>query len=184
MNVIKTQIPDLLIFEPKIFKDERGYFFESFNHSKFEKLIGRQVSFVQDNQSESAAGVVRGLHFQTDPYAQGKLVRCAVGEVFDVAVDIRLGSPTFGEWVGVHLSADNQRQFWIPEGFAHGFVSLSEKAVFLYKTTNYYDPSSERSILWNDPAIGIEWPVDKVILSDKDKIAPTLDRFIKEQHAN
>jgi len=160
MNVIKTAIPDVLIFEPKVFGDERGFFFESFNHQQFEAAIGRSVTFVQDNHSKSSKGVLRGLHYQLAPHAQGKLVRCIVGEVFDVAVDIRKGSSTFGQWAGVHLSAENKRQFWIPEGFAHGFVTLSEIAEFLYKTTDYYAPQYEASIKWDDADIAIEWPFE------------------------
>lgn len=169
MNVIKTDIPDVLIFEPQVFGDERGFFFESFNHKKFEEVIGRKVEFVQDNHSKSAKGVLRGLHYQLEPYAQGKLVRCVAGEVFDVAVDIRKSSLTYGKWVGVNLSAENKRQLWIPEGFAHGFLVLSEIAEFVYKTTNYYSPENERGIMWNDPTIDIKWPVmDSLILSKKD----------------
>jgi len=160
MNVIKTSIPDVLIFEPKVFGDERGFFFESFNHKLFEEAVGYPVTFVQDNHSKSSKGVLRGLHYQLPPHAQGKLVRCVAGEVFDVAVDIRKSSPTFGQWVGVHLSAENKRQLWIPEGFAHGFVTLSDTAEFLYKTTNYYAPQSEGSIRWDDPQVGIEWPIE------------------------
>lgn len=159
MNVIKTAIPDVLIFEPKVFGDERGFFFESFNHRLFEEAVGYPVNFVQDNHSKSSKGVLRGLHYQLPPHAQGKLVRCVAGEVFDVAVDIRKSSPTFGQWVGVHLSGENKRQLWIPEGFAHGFLTLSENAEFLYKTTSYYHPTSERSILWNDKELDISWPL-------------------------
>ncbi|OEC44554.1 dTDP-4-dehydrorhamnose 3,5-epimerase [Aeromonas sp. DNP9] len=157
MNVIKTAIPDVLIFEPKVFGDERGFFFESFNHKLFEEAVGYPVTFVQDNHSKSSKGVLRGLHYQLPPHAQGKLVRCVAGEVFDVAVDIRKSSPTFGQWVGVHLSGENKRQLWIPEGFAHGFITLSETAEFLYKTTNYYAPAYERCIVWNDITIDIDW---------------------------
>ncbi|MFM4874537.1 dTDP-4-dehydrorhamnose 3,5-epimerase [Aeromonas veronii] len=172
MNVIKTAIPDVLIFEPKVFGDERGFFFESFNHKLFEEAVGYQVNFVQDNHSKSSKGVLRGLHYQLPPHAQGKLVRCVVGEVFDVAVDIRKSSSTFGQWVGVHLSGENKRQLWIPEGFAHGFVTLSETADFLYKTTNYYAPQCEGSIRWDDPHVGIEWPIeDEASLSNKDQEA-------------
>ena len=174
MNIIKTEIPEVLIFEPKVFGDERGFFFESFNHQQFEVAIGHQVTFVQDNHSKSSKGVLRGLHYQLPPHAQGKLVRCVAGEVFDVAVDIRKSSPTFGQWVGVHLSADNKRQLWIPEGFAHGFITLSETAEFLYKTTNYYSPSHERSIIWNDQEIMADWGRIKPILSEKDKMAVNL----------
>lgn len=158
MNVIKTEIPDVLIFEPKVFGDERGFFMESFNQKVFEEAVGRKVEFVQDNHSKSTKGVLRGLHYQLEPYAQGKLVRCVVGEVFDVAVDTRKSSPTFGKWIGVNLSAENKRQLWIPEGFAHGFLVLSETAEFVYKTTNYYNPSFEKSISYSDPTIKIQWP--------------------------
>ncbi|MEI4975142.1 dTDP-4-dehydrorhamnose 3,5-epimerase [Aeromonas caviae] len=179
MNVIKTAIPDVLIFEPKVFGDERGFFFESFNHKLFEEAVGYPVAFVQDNHSKSSKGVLRGLHYQLPPHAQGKLVRCVAGEVFDVAVDIRKSSPTFGQWVGVHLSAENKRQLWIPEGFAHGFVTLSESAEFLYKTTEYYHPESEGAICWNDPDISIEWPVEGVLLSEKDKTALSFSAYKK-----
>ncbi|MBD2795645.1 dTDP-4-dehydrorhamnose 3,5-epimerase [Xenorhabdus sp. 18] len=176
MNVIKTTIPDVLIFEPKVFGDERGFFFESFNQKIFEEAVGRSVTFVQDNHSKSSKGVLRGLHYQLAPYAQGKLVRCIAGEVFDVAVDIRKSSPTFGQWVGIHLSADNKRQFWIPEGFAHGFLTLSDTAEFLYKTTDYYTPSHERSIVWNDHRLSIDWPEStKLQLSPKDEKAFSFD---------
>ena len=176
MNVIKTAIPDVLIFEPKIFGDERGYFFESFNHKLFEEAVGYPVNFVQDNHSKSSKGVLRGLHYQLPPHAQGKLVRCVAGEVFDVAVDIRKSSPTFGQWVGVHLSGENKRQLWIPEGFAHGFLTLSETAEFLYKTTNYYASQSEGSVLWDDDNLRIEWPTERQpILSGKDQISPKFD---------
>ncbi|UCQ10405.1 dTDP-4-dehydrorhamnose 3,5-epimerase [Edwardsiella tarda] len=157
MKVIKTTIPDVLIFEPTVFGDERGFFFESFNHKVFEDAIGHSITFVQDNHSKSSRNVLRGLHYQIPPYAQGKLVRCIVGEVFDVAVDIRKTSSTFGQWVGVNLSADNKRQLWIPEGFAHGFQVISDNAEFVYKTTNYYNINSERSILWNDKFLSIAW---------------------------
>ncbi|MFJ5449177.1 dTDP-4-dehydrorhamnose 3,5-epimerase [Pectobacterium carotovorum] len=172
MNIIDTKITDLKIIEPAVFGDERGFFFESFNKKKFEEAIGYSVDFVQDNHSKSSQGVLRGLHYQLAPHAQGKLVRCVEGEVFDVAVDIRKSSPTFGQWLGVYLSAENKRQFWIPAGFAHGFVTLSKTAEFLYKTTNYYAPQSDRGILWNDETIGIEWPMSvEPILSEKDKNA-------------
>lgn len=171
MNVIKTAIPDVIIFEPKVFGDERGFFFESFNHKLFEEAVGYPVTFVQDNHSKSSKGVLRGLHYQLPPHAQGKLVRCVAGEVFDVAVDIRQTSLTFGQWVGVHLSAENKRQLWIPEGFAHGFVTLSDTAEFLYKTTNYYCVASDRGIVWNDEQLAVAWPVEgmNLILSDKDQ---------------
>ena len=180
MKVVKTDISDVLIFEPKVFGDDRGFFFESFNQKTFMEAVGRKVTFVQDNHSKSACGVLRGLHYQLDPYAQGKLVRCVVGEVFDVAVDIRKNSTTFGKWVGVNLSADNKRQLWIPEGFAHGFLVLSETAEFVYKTTNYYNPESDRGIIWNDEDISIEWPlVRDPILSHKDKNQKKLNEIIE-----
>ncbi|HCJ6892405.1 TPA: dTDP-4-dehydrorhamnose 3,5-epimerase [Vibrio cholerae] len=171
MKVIETDIPDVKIIEPTVFGDDRGFFFESFNHKLFEEAVGYQVNFVQDNHSKSSKGVLRGLHYQLPPYAQGKLVRCVAGEVFDVAVDIRKSSPTFGRWVGVHLSSDNKRQLWVPEGFAHGFFTISDTAEFLYKTTNYYHPQNERSILWNDETLRINWPSNKTVLSNKDKMA-------------
>ncbi|MDW4577733.1 dTDP-4-dehydrorhamnose 3,5-epimerase [Atlantibacter hermannii] len=175
MNIINTEIPEVFIFEPKVFGDARGFFFESFNQKIFEETVGRKVEFVQDNHSQSQKGVLRGLHYQLAPHAQGKLVRCVEGEVFDVAVDIRESSATFGRWVGVVLSAENKRQLWIPEGFAHGFLTLSDKAQFLYKATNFYAPQSERSIIWNDPEIAIDWPnIDDIVLSAKDEQGLTL----------
>lgn len=172
MNVIETDIPEILIFEPKVFGDERGFFFESFNQQVFDAAVGHHVNFVQDNHSKSTKGVLRGLHYQLNPCAQGKLVRCVLGEVYDVAVDIRSGSPTFGKWVGVNLSAENKRQLWIPEGFAHGFVVISDIAEFVYKTTNYYSQKHERSIRWNDPDLNIAWPLQSnPILSIKDEQA-------------
>lgn len=169
MNIAKTAIPDVLLIEPKVFGDERGFFFESFNEKQFAGATGANVSFVQDNHSKSARGVLRGLHYQVRQ-PQGKLVRVIAGEVFDVAVDLRKRSPTFGQWVGAVLSAENKKQMWIPEGFAHGFVVTSDSAEFLYKTTDYWAPEHERCIAWDDPAIGIVWPFDAVpILSDKDK---------------
>ena len=170
MEVIKTAIPGVFIIEPRIFGDERGYFFESFNARDFaEKVVN--VDFVQDNESKSRYGVVRGLHFQKPPYAQSKLVRVVSGTVFDVAVDIRKGSPTFGQHVAVELSAENHRQFFMPKGMAHGFAVLSQEAVFQYKCDNFYAPQSEGAIAWNDPALGIDWqiPANEVILSEKDK---------------
>lgn len=170
MKVIDTAIADVKILEPKVFGDERGFFYESFNQKQFEAAIGRKVEFVQDNHSRSVKGVLRGLHYQVSQ-PQGKLVRVAVGEVFDVAVDIRKDSPTFGQWVGVPLSAENKRQLWIPEGLAHGFVVTSDVAEFLYKTTDYYAPEHERCILWNDPDLAIDWPLDgEPTLSGKDKL--------------
>jgi dTDP-4-dehydrorhamnose 3,5-epimerase len=174
VNVIPTAIPDVLIIEPKVFGDERGFFFESFNRRQFAELIGRNVDFVQDNHSRSAKNVLRGLHYQIQQ-PQGKLVRVVQGAVFDVAVDIRRSSPTFGQHVGVELSADNKRLLWVPEGFAHGFVVLSDTAEFLYKTTDYWAPEFERSIAWNDPAIGIQWPIQgEPSLSTKDQQAKAL----------
>jgi dTDP-4-dehydrorhamnose 3,5-epimerase len=171
MRATATAIPELLVLEPKVFGDERGFFFESFNHKAFQEATGLDVQFVQDNHSKSARNVLRGLHYQLQQ-AQGKLVRVVQGEVFDVAVDIRKSSKTFGQWVGIHLSAENKKQFWVPPGFAHGFVVLSETAEFLYKTTDYYAPEHERSISWNDPAIGIEWPIEgEPQLSAKDRLA-------------
>lgn len=175
MNIIPTAISGVLILEPKVFGDARGFFFESFNQQRFNAAVGFDVQFVQDNHSLSAKGVLRGLHFQTQPMGQGKLVRAVKGEVFDVAADIRPDSPTFRKWVGVHLSAENKRQLWIPRGLAHGFLVLSDQAEFLYKADNYYSPEHERSIRWDDPGIGIKWPMTWAPnLSQKDAIAPTL----------
>lgn len=174
MNVIKTEINDVLIFEPKVFGDDRGFFFESFSQKIFEEAIGRKVDFVQDNHSRSSKGVLRGLHYQLPPFAQAKLVRCVVGEVFDVAVDIRKDSETFGKWVGAYLSAENKRQMWIPEGFAHGFLVTSEVAEFVYKTNNYYNKESEAGVIWNDSDLKIAWPTSASSVSDKDAIAPLL----------
>lgn len=171
MNVITTAIPDVLLFEPRVFGDDRGFFFESFSQQSFEQAVGHPVNFVQDNHSKSCKGVLRGLHYQRAPYAQGKLVRCVAGAVFDVAVDIRPGSPTCGQWVGEILSAENKRQLWIPEGFAHGFLVLSDSAEFVYKTTNYYHPQSDAGIVWNDPLLDIRWPLTYApLLSDKDRL--------------
>ena len=158
MKVSPTAIADVLIIEPQVFGDARGFFYESFNQEAFNKATGTDLQFVQDNHSRSAKGVLRGLHYQLPPFAQGKLVRVTRGSVWDVAVDIRKSSPTFGKWVGVELNEDNHKQFWIPPGFAHGFVVLSDTADFLYKTTAYYAPTHDRSIRWDDPAIGIAWP--------------------------
>lgn len=174
MKATPLAISDVVMFEPKVFGDDRGFFFESFNHAEFETAIGRQVKFVQDNHSRSAKYVLRGLHYQISQ-PQGKLVRVVAGEVFDVAVDIRKGSPTFGKWVGGTLTAENKKQLWVPEGFAHGFVVLSEHAEFLYKTTDYYAPEFERGIAWDDPTINIEWPItSQPTLSQKDKNAASL----------
>jgi dTDP-4-dehydrorhamnose 3,5-epimerase len=172
MRVTPTAIPDVLIIEPKVFGDERGFFFESFNACAFAQATGLDVAFVQDNHSKSAKRVLRGLHYQLPPKAQGKLVRVVQGEVFDVAVDLRKGSKTFGHWVGQILSAQNKQQLWIPPGLAHGFLTLSDSAEFLYKTTDYYSPEHERSLLWNDPALAIDWPLDgSPILAAKDAAA-------------
>lgn len=169
LTVIPTALPEVLIIEPKVFGDARGFFFESYNERAFEEATGIKRSFVQDNHSRSARNVLRGLHYQIQN-PQGKLVRVTAGEVFDVAVDIRRSSPNFGKWVGVSLSAENKRQLWIPEGFAHGFLVLSETADFLYKTTDYWFPEHERAVLWNDPAIGIQWPLNggEPVMAEKD----------------
>jgi len=178
MKVTPTRIPDVLIIEPKVFGDDRGFFYESFNQKAFNEAVGQEISFVQDNHSKSAKNVLRGLHYQLPPKAQGKLVRVVQGEVFDVAVDIRKGSKTYGQWVGEVLSAENKRQLWIPTGFAHGFLTLSETAEFLYKTTDYYAPEYERSLLWCDPALGILWPVEgEPTLAAKDVAALTLSQI-------
>ena len=175
MNVIKTTIPDVIILEPNVFGDDRGFFYESFNQSNFEAGIGRKVTLVQDNHSKSIKNVLRGLHYQIDQ-PQGKLVRVVSGEVFDVAVDIRKSSPTFGRWVGEILSAKNKRQLWVPEGFAHGFLTLSETAEFLYKTTNYYSPQFERCIAWDDKSLKIDWPIQgEPNLSKKDSQGSSLE---------
>lgn len=175
MNIIPTEIDGVLIIEPRIFQDSRGYFFESFNLREFEEKIG-VIDFVQDNESKSCYGVVRGLHFQRDGHSQAKLVRVVKGKVLDVAVDLRRGSATYGRHVAVELSEDNHRQFFIPRGFAHGFSVLSDEVIFQYKCDNYYCPSSEGAIAWNDPDLGIDWriPEDKVILSEKDRNHPFL----------
>lgn len=174
MKIQTTEIPDLLIIEPEIFGDSRGFFFESFNARLFAEMTGISKNFVQDNHSKSARNVLRGLHYQIQR-PQGKLVRVIAGEVFDVAVDIRKSSPSFGQWLGVTLSADNKRQLWIPEGFAHGFTVTSASAEFLYKTTDYWLPEYERCIRWNDPAIAIQWPIqEQPILSGKDANAMLL----------
>lgn len=176
MQVIPTAIPDVVLIEPQVFGDERGFFFESFNQQKFQDLTGVQTTFVQDNHSKSAMNVLRGLHYQIQQ-PQGKLVRVVAGEVFDVAVDIRRYSSTFGQWVGVVLSAENKRQLWVPPGFAHGFLVLKEHTEFLYKTTDYYAPQFERCIRWDDPAIGIEWPLSaSPVLSAKDQLGLTLSQ--------
>jgi len=174
-TVTPTSLPEVLILEPKVFGDTRGFFFESFNARDFAKCTGLDVQFVQDNHSKSAKGVLRGLHYQIQ-HPQGKLVRVTQGEVFDVAVDLRRSSPTFGKWEGVVLSAENKRQLWVPPGFAHGFLVTSDSAEFLYKTTDYYHPEFERSLLWRDPTVGIQWPIDgEPLLAAKDKAATTLE---------
>ena len=174
MKVTPTDLPDVLVIEPQVFGDARGFFFESFNRRAFREAAGIDVEFVQDNHSRSARGVLRGLHYQIRQ-PQGKLVRCIAGEVFDVAVDLRRPSPSFGRWAGVTLSAENKRVVWIPPGFGHGFLVLSELAEILYKTTDYYTPEHERSIAWNDPDIGIAWPLaGEPVLSAKDKVGARL----------
>jgi dTDP-4-dehydrorhamnose 3,5-epimerase len=178
MKVTPARVADVLIVEPRVFGDERGFFLESFNQKVFNEAVGREIIFVQDSHSRSAKNVVRGLHWQVAPKAQGKLVRVVHGEVFDVAVDLRDGSATYGQWAGEILSADNKKQLWIPPGFAHGFLTLSASADFLYKTTEYYSPEHERSLRWNDPTIAIAWPVTgDVLLSPKDSVAPFLASF-------
>ncbi|THF63136.1 dTDP-4-dehydrorhamnose 3,5-epimerase [Pseudothauera nasutitermitis] len=171
MQATPLAIPDVFVFTPRIFGDERGFFFESYNEHSFQEATGLETRFVQDNHSRSARGVLRGLHYQIEPHAQGKLVRASLGAVFDVAVDIRPHSPTFGQWVGETLSADNKKQMWIPPGFAHGFLTLTEHAEFLYKTTDFYSPEHERCIAWDDPKLAIAWPLDGIdpILSSKDR---------------
>lgn len=176
MKATPTAIPDVMVIEPKVFGDPRGFFFESFNQQAFNQATGTNYQFVQDNHSRSSRGVLRGLHYQLPPHAQGKLVRVVRGTVWDVAVDIRRGSPTFGQWVGEELSEDNHKQLWIPPGFAHGFCVLSETADFLYKTTDYYNPTFEHGIAWNDPELGIQWPAVGLSwqLSAKDAALPLL----------
>lgn len=181
MEIIKTEIPGVLIIEPTVYGDERGYFFESFNEREFRDKTGFKVRFVQDNESKSCYGVVRGLHFQRPPHSQSKLVRVVKGEVLDVAVDIRPRSETFGKYVAVHLTADSHRQFFIPKGFAHGFSVLSDEVVFQYKCDAFYDPSSEGAIAWDDPQLNIDWeiPSDKIILSEKDRHHPPFSSLVK-----
>jgi dTDP-4-dehydrorhamnose 3,5-epimerase len=175
MEFKSLAIPDVWLITPRVFGDDRGFFYESFNGRAFKEAVGYLPHFVQDNHSKSARGVLRGLHYQMPPHAQGKLVRVTAGEVFDVAVDIRRSSPTFGQWVGERLSAQNHGQLWIPPGFAHAFITLSESAEFLYKTTDFYAPQSERAIIWNDPDIGIDWPFNgEPLLSGKDQQAVRL----------
>lgn len=182
MNIIETKIKGLLILEPRVFDDDRGWFMESFNQQNFEKALAERgldiPNFVQDNHSCSQKGTLRGLHFQKAPYAQGKLVRVVQGRAWDVAVDIRPNSDTYGEWVGIELSGENNKQFWIPEGFAHGFVALEDNTHFLYKTTNYYNKESEGAIIWNDPTLAIDWStqdLSEILVSEKDKHA---DQFL------
>ena len=177
MKAVPTALPDVVLLEPAVFRDERGYFFESFNQRVFDEAVGMHVEFVQDNHSRSARGVLRGLHYQLPPHAQGKLVRVTHGSVFDVAVDIRRSSPTFGRWAGAELSADNFRQLWIPPGFAHGFVVLSDSADFLYKTTDVWVKACDRGLRWDDADIGIDWPLPAVgapTVAEKDRTAPGL----------
>lgn len=178
MTAIPTEIKDVFIIEPIILKDERGVFFESFQQQKFNELIGAEITFVQENESISKKDVLRGLHFQKPPFAQGKLVRVIAGSVIDVAVDIRKNSPTYGKHVAVELSAENKRQLWIPAGFAHGFVALEDDTVFQYKCTNYYNKAAEDALLWNDEALGINWEIQQPILSPKDELATTFNSFI------
>lgn len=174
MNVISSPIPDVLIIEPQVFGDDRGFFYESFNQKRWREKTGLDTTFVQENHSRSTKNVLRGLHYQIQ-HPQGKLVRVIDGEVFDVAVDLRRNSPTFGQWTGIHLSAENKKQFWVPEGFGHGFVVLSDVAEFLYLTTDYYHPEHERELRWNDPQLAIGWPITDVPrLSGKDEVAPFL----------
>ncbi len=181
MNIINTKIPEVLILEPRVFEDERGWFMESFNQEGFATHLSEHgfeaPNFVQDNHSYSQRGVLRGLHYQLPPFAQGKLVRVVQGHAWDVAVDIRQHSPTFGQWVGVNLSADNHRQLWIPAGFAHGFLALEDDTQFLYKTTNYYDKDSERTILWSDESLDIEWPIEGLTLklTEKDCVGASFE---------
>jgi dTDP-4-dehydrorhamnose 3,5-epimerase len=179
MKIIPTNIPDVLIIEPKVFGDDRGFFYESFNQKLWNEVVGVNAVFVQDNHSRSAKNVLRGLHYQIR-HPQGKLVRTTLGEVFDVTVDLRRNSPTFGQWTGVTLSAENRRQLWVPEGFAHGFIVVSEVAEFLYKTTDYWYPEFERSIIWNDPQLAIKWPLDgEPLLAKKDTAGLSFDEAEK-----
>ncbi len=177
MDIVKTKIPDLYIVKPRVFEDNRGYFFESYNKEAFLRN-GIDQNFVQDNESKSAKGVLRGLHFQKPPFAQGKLVRVMRGAVLDVAVDLRKNSPTYGQWASVELNHDNKWMYWVPPGFAHGFVTLEDSTVFFYKCTNVYNKDSEGSILWNDPDLNIDWKFDSPTLSEKDKIAPLFKDFV------
>lgn len=182
MKILQTAIPDVVIIEPDVFGDSRGYFFESYSQKKFDELVC-PIGFVQDNESKSRYGVLRGLHYQLPPFAQSKLVRCVLGTVLDVAVDIRKNSPTFGKYVAVELSADNKQQLFIPKGFAHGYAVLSEEAIFQYKCDEFYHPEAEGGIAWNDPTIRIDWklPIDDIILSDKDRMHNTLNEIIDDK---
>lgn len=180
MNIIKTEIADLLIVEPKVFGDQRGYFFESYSKSRYQEG-GINDEFIQDNVSFSKKGILRGLHCQKGPSAQGKLVQVLLGEVYDVAVDIRPKSPTFGKWVGLYLSGENKKQFWIPPGLAHGFLVTSDEALFSYKCTKYYDPSSEFTLAYNDPSLNIPWPLTDVKLSEKDRSGLSLAEILKQE---
>ena len=179
MKFTPLAIPDVLVFEPDVFEDQRGFFFESFNQSQFENVIGRKITFVQDNHSKSIKGVVRGLHYHLPPKEQGKLIRVIQGQIYDVAVDLRKKSPTFGQWVGEVLSAANKKQIWIPEGFAHGFITLSDDSEILYKATDFYSPNHEQCLIWNDPEINVIWPhtKDNYIFSDKDKKGKALSEL-------
>ena len=181
MNFIKTKIPDLVLCKPTIFNDERGYFFESFKKESFEKFIGYTVNFNQDNEAKSTKGVLRGLHYQLPPFAQSKFVRVVKGKVLDIAVDIRKGSPTFGQYEAVELSEENKYQLFIPQGFAHGYVVLSDEAIFSYKVDNYYHKKSERGIIYNDTSLKIDWqlPIKELIISEKDKLQPTFEKADK-----
>ena len=181
MKVLTTELDGVLILEPRVFADQRGWFFESYNAARFNEAVGREVTFVQDNHSRSVKGVLRGIHFQTADAAQGKLVRVTVGEAFDIAVDLRRRSLTFGQWTGTTLTADNKRQFWVPPGFGHAFVVTSEVAEVQYKVDAYWSPDHERSLRWDDPALGIDWPnASEISLSDKDRAAPSLSDLERE----
>ena len=181
LTVTPTTLPEVMVVEPRVFGDARGFFTESWNEARFNEATGNTLRFIQDNHSRSSRGVLRGLHYQLPPHAQGKLVRCVSGAVFDVAVDMRAASPNFGKWVGIELTAENQKQLWIPPGFAHGFVVVSETADFLYKTTDYYAPQAEGCVRWDDPSIGITWPELGMapLLADKDAKAPLLADAIR-----
>lgn len=180
MNIIRTSIPDVLILEPKIFSDERGFFMESYHQDKFNKIIGREIEFVQDNHSKSAKGVLRGLHFQKGDDSQGKLIRCIRGAIFDVAVDLRINSGTFGKWVGEYISAENKKQIWIPEGFAHGFLVMNDESEIVYKASSFYNPNAEETINWNDEDLNINWPEQPSSLSLKDQNGISLEKYLSE----